>query len=180
MAESWLLLPVICTGLLVTSARPPGLGIAPAWLSCDQSSAPALCSPMAQPLPPWTSADRPSQCTSQSPGPRPTPPSRRCAAIIVAMARTASRMSATEAISPFCVQASTPPSSWYMSPQVAELEKHAIFHNNWQVGWLSCMHASTAPSLSSAPCPQDIDVSPCSGTLAGQSPGNLQCAAMHV
>ncbi len=32
------------------------------------------------------------------------------------------------------LQANTPPSSWYLSPQVAELEKVAIFHNNWQVG----------------------------------------------
>ncbi len=42
------------------------------------------------------------------------------------------------------LQASTPPSSWYLSPQVAELEKVAIFHNNWQVG----LHAlSTAISV---------------------------------
>jgi hypothetical protein len=31
------------------------------------------------------------------------------------------------------LQASTPPSSWYLSPQVADLEKIAIFHNNWLV-----------------------------------------------
>ena len=29
------------------------------------------------------------------------------------------------------LQASTPPSSWYLSPDVAELEKLAIFHRNW-------------------------------------------------
>ncbi len=33
------------------------------------------------------------------------------------------------------VQANTPPSSWYLSPQVAELEKVAIFQNNWQVSF---------------------------------------------
>ncbi|CAL8471392.1 g10934 [Coccomyxa elongata] len=38
--------------------------------------------------------------------------------------------------------ASTPPSSWYLSPQVAELEKVAIFHNNWQM----IGHASQAPN----------------------------------
>ena len=31
------------------------------------------------------------------------------------------------------VQASTPPSSWYLSPEVFELEKLAIFHRNWLV-----------------------------------------------
>ncbi len=31
------------------------------------------------------------------------------------------------------LQASTPPSSWYLSPEVAELEKLAIFHRNWLV-----------------------------------------------
>ena len=30
-------------------------------------------------------------------------------------------------------QASTPPSSWYLSPEVFELEKLAIFHRNWLV-----------------------------------------------
>jgi hypothetical protein len=31
------------------------------------------------------------------------------------------------------MQASTPPSSWYLSPEVAELEKLAIFNRNWLV-----------------------------------------------
>ena len=37
------------------------------------------------------------------------------------------------ALTPDDLQASTPPSSWYLSPEVAELEKLAIFHRNWLV-----------------------------------------------
>ena len=34
---------------------------------------------------------------------------------------------------PLCVQAATPPSSWYHSPDVWELEKEAIFSRQWSV-----------------------------------------------
>ena len=78
------------------------------------------------------------------------------------------------------MQASTPPSSWYLSPEVAELEKLAIFHRNWLVWspspYLHSLHLP--PNVIKWPAPAPSCIMTCSAkeaTLGQSSKARASC-----